>query len=181
MEFYAFPSSLGWMAALSCEGRLLQLVFGGTSPQAVARQLDPVLAAGARTARRLPAWAGLLKRYTEGDPVDLGSIPLELPQTLTPFQKRVLDLCRQVPYGHTITYGELAQQAGCPRAARAVGNVMAANRVPIVIPCHRVVPASGEVGKYSASGGTRLKLRLLEMEGFRRRRDAKTQRRQLVR
>ena len=58
-------------------------------------------------------------------------------------------------------------QAGYARAARAVGNVMAANRVPIVVPCHRVVPAGGQLGRYSAPGGVRTKLRLLEMEGCR--------------
>lgn len=165
VELYAFETDLGWMACLATEGRLSQLSFGAESPQAVIRRLDCQGAADAKTGRRLPAWATLLKRYAAGDPVDLLQIPVSLPESLTPFQKRVLRLCRKIPYGQIATYGELAQRAGYPRAARAVGNVMAANRVPIVIPCHRVVPSGGKLGRYSAPGGDRTKLRLLELEG----------------
>jgi methylated-DNA-[protein]-cysteine S-methyltransferase len=167
LQLYAFPSDLGWMAALAVEGCLVQLSFGGTTPQAAAGQLDADLAAEAETSRTLPPWIDWLKRYARGQRVDLRQIPLELPRSLTPFQQRVLQLCREIPYGEVATYGQLARQAGYERAARAVGNVMAANRVPIVVPCHRVVPAGGQFGRYSAPGGVRTKLRLLEMEGCR--------------
>ena len=167
VELYAFPSELGWMAALSLDGQLAQLAFGESTPQAASRQLDANLVSQAETSGRLPAWAELLKRYAAGEQVDLREIPLRLSESLTPFQKRVLQLCRKIPYGQVATYGQLATQAGYERAARAVGNVMAANRVPIVVPCHRVVPAGGQLGRYSAPGGVRTKLRLLEMEGCR--------------
>jgi len=64
-----------------------------------------------------------------------------------------------------LTYGQLATRAGSPRSARAVGNVMASNRVPLIIPCHRVVAAGGALGGFSAPHGTRLKRRLLKLEG----------------
>jgi methylated-DNA-[protein]-cysteine S-methyltransferase len=166
VELYAFESELGWMAALCVDGQLAQLSFGETTPQAASRQLDASLISEAGSSRRLPTWTRLLQRYAAGKRVDLGEIPLRLPEPLTPFQKRVLELCRKIPYGQVATYGELAMQAGHERAARAVGNVMAANRVPLVIPCHRVVPAGGQLGRYSAAGGVRTKLRLLEMEGL---------------
>ena len=86
---------------------------------------------------------------------------------LAPFARRVVELCRRIPYGQTLTYGELAAQAGSPRAARAVGNVMRTNRCPLVVPCHRVVPSGSGLGGYSAPGGVRAKLRLLELEGNR--------------
>lgn len=167
VELYAFPSELGWMAAVAVDGRLAQLSFGETTPQAATRRLDADLVATAKTSRRLPPWVDLLKQYAAGQPIDLREIPLLLPKSLTPFQKRVLELCRQIPYGQVITYGQLSEKAGYERAARAVGSVMAANRVPIVVPCHRVVPAGGRLGRYSAPGGVRTKLRLLEMEGGR--------------
>jgi methylated-DNA-[protein]-cysteine S-methyltransferase len=63
-----------------------------------------------------------------------------------------------------LTYGELAAKAGYPGAARAVGNCMAANRIPLLIPCHRVVCAGGRLGSYSAPGGTVTKRRLLALE-----------------
>jgi methylated-DNA-[protein]-cysteine S-methyltransferase len=167
VELYAFETDLGWMAALSDDGGLTQLCFGGDSPQASISRLDAELAGGAQTNRRLPAWVQLLKRYAAGEHVDLNEIRVGWPESLTAFQQQVLEACREIPYGRVATYGELAAQCGYPGAARAVGNVMAANRVPIVIPCHRVVPAGGQLGRYSAPGGVRMKLRLLEMEGCR--------------
>jgi methylated-DNA-[protein]-cysteine S-methyltransferase len=84
---------------------------------------------------------------------------------LTDFQRRVVAHCRRIAYGRTLSYAELAARAGSPRAARAVGNVMAANRFPLIVPCHRVVAASDSPGGYSAPQGIRMKLRLLEQEG----------------
>jgi methylated-DNA-[protein]-cysteine S-methyltransferase len=83
---------------------------------------------------------------------------------LTEFQQKVQKLCRQIPFGTTMTYGELAAKAGAPGAARAVGICMARNCFPLVVPCHRVVPAGGRLGNYSAPGGTETKQRLLDME-----------------
>jgi methylated-DNA-[protein]-cysteine S-methyltransferase len=82
------------------------------------------------------------------------------------FGRRVLEtLAREVPWGETVTYGELADMVGAPRAARAVGNVMAHNPVQILLPCHRVVAAHG-IGGYG-SAGVGLKRVLLELEGVR--------------
>ena len=69
----------------------------------------------------------------------------------------------RVPYGQTTTYGALASRVGRPRAARAVGTVMNRNRIPIVLPCHRVVGASGSLVGYA--GGLERKTALLELEG----------------
>lgn len=82
----------------------------------------------------------------------------------TEFQKRVLAACRRIPAGRVVTYGELARRAGRPRAARAVGQAMASNPVPLVIPCHRVVAADGTMCGFSAAGGLDLKRRLLAHE-----------------
>jgi methylated-DNA-[protein]-cysteine S-methyltransferase len=78
------------------------------------------------------------------------------------FGRKVLEATARVPAGQVTTYGALAAQVGKPRAARAVGNVVAANPVAIVVPCHRVVPASGGIGKYG--GGPERKAFLLELE-----------------
>ncbi len=82
----------------------------------------------------------------------------------TPFSLRVYDACRAIPAGETRTYGELAVTAGSPGASRAVGSAMARNRVPIVIPCHRVVGASGRLCGFSAPGGLETKQSLLDLE-----------------
>ena len=86
-------------------------------------------------------------------------------RALPPFTVSVLDELARVPYGETTTYGQLAQRVGHPGAARAVGTVMNRNRIPIVLPCHRVVGATGELTGYA--GGLDVKRSLLELEGAR--------------
>jgi O-6-methylguanine DNA methyltransferase len=123
-------------------------------------QLDDLRAAsnglGSALQRRLQA-------YAEGAHDDFLDVALDF-GPLTQFQERVINRCRRIPPGQTISYGELAEECGYPRAARAVGNCMRTNCIPLLVPCHRVVGAGGEVKGYSASDGVRMKLRLLELE-----------------
>lgn len=84
-------------------------------------------------------------------------------RALPPFTVSVLRALAQVPYGETATYGELAARVGRPRAARAVGTVMNRNRIPIVLPCHRIVGSTGSLVGYA--GGLERKVALLELEG----------------
>lgn len=86
-------------------------------------------------------------------------------RALPPFTVRVLGELARVPYGETTTYGALAAKVGHPKAARAVGTVMNRNRIPIVLPCHRVVGATGSLTGYA--GGLERKSMLLELEGVR--------------
>lgn len=83
---------------------------------------------------------------------------------ITEFHQRVLRACYQIPPGETQSYGELATRAGSPRGARAVGSAMARNRWPLLIPCHRVLGASGQLTGYSGTGGVETKRWLLELE-----------------
>jgi methylated-DNA-[protein]-cysteine S-methyltransferase len=79
------------------------------------------------------------------------------------FARKVLSRTAQIPYGSYLTYGEVAAEAGSPRAHRAAGNALAHNPIPIVIPCHRVLRSGGEIGNYG--GGPEMKARLLQLEG----------------
>lgn len=99
---------------------------------------------------------GNVQRY-EDIPVDLDG--------LSDFTIRVLTMLRHIPPGKTVTYGEIAQALGKPNAARAVGQALARNPVPLVIPCHRVVGTSGYMGGFSAPGGLETKRWLLRLEG----------------
>ncbi|MCX6770588.1 MAG: MGMT family protein [Candidatus Micrarchaeota archaeon] len=83
---------------------------------------------------------------------------------LTPFQRKVLLECAKIPKGEAITYAELARRIGKPHSARAVGNALAKNPLAPVIPCHRVVRSDGKLGGYSAKGGQKTKVALLERE-----------------
>jgi methylated-DNA-[protein]-cysteine S-methyltransferase len=86
-------------------------------------------------------------------------------RALPEFTVSVLGELARVPYGQTTTYGELARRVGHPQAARAVGTVMNRNRIPIVLPCHRVVGSTGDLTGYA--GGLDVKRTLLELEGAR--------------
>ena len=79
------------------------------------------------------------------------------------FGRRVLRRTAEIPYGEVATYGDVARAIGSPRAARATGNALGRNPIPIVVPCHRVVRAGGKLGHYT--GGAERKVRLLEIEG----------------
>ncbi len=83
----------------------------------------------------------------------------------TPFQQHILAITRQIPYGQTRTYSELARLAGKPLAARAVGATMANNPIPIFIPCHRVIGSDRSLHGFSAPDGITTKKILLKLEG----------------
>lgn len=83
---------------------------------------------------------------------------------LTAFQRRVLEEVRRIPRGAVRSYADVARAVGRPGAARAVGQVMASNPVPLFVPCHRVIRSDGRLGEYSG-GGPEMKRRLLELEG----------------
>ncbi len=104
----------------------------------------------------------LMSRFLLGDAVDFGLILLEL-ERCSEFQHRVLLAVHKIPRGWVSTYGRMAQSIGVPGGARAVGNALARNPFPIIIPCHRAVRADGRLGGYR--GGGEMKRALLEMEG----------------
>jgi len=171
----SFETELGWMAIAWCEDTLRGLAFGHCARRnaevAVAQSLRLARPASRITHGQAPPdWPNWvkelvdgLKRFAGGEAVEFLEVPLSL-EHLTPFGQRVVASCRRIGWGHTRSYGELAAECGATGAARAVGTVMAKNRYPLVVPCHRVLAADGALGGYSAPEGLRMKRRLLNLE-----------------
>jgi methylated-DNA-[protein]-cysteine S-methyltransferase len=172
----SFRTELNWMAVAWRDDRLVANVFGYPSrrladlalgripgmPQSFCR----VPADG--QADELPSWTSSLiarlQLFAAGENIDFADVPLSLGH-LTTFGARVIAECRRIQWGNTTSYGELAAKCGSPGAPRAVGSVMAKNRYPLIVPCHRVLTAGGDIGGYSAPEGLTMKRRLLRMEG----------------
>jgi len=102
-----------------------------------------------------------IEKYLAGK---LRKFDLELDQNGTPFQRKVLQQVARIPYGETRTYSEIARAVRNPKAARAVGSANGQNKLPLIIPCHRVVAVNGPGGY---GGGLELKRKLLKLEGGR--------------
>jgi methylated-DNA-[protein]-cysteine S-methyltransferase len=107
------------------------------------------------------------KRYFGGEDIDFSQVPLDLAGQ-DAFFAQIYGALRRVHWGRTTTYGALAKEVGVGRErARDVGEAMAKNPMPLIIPCHRVLGAGGKIGGFSAPGGSKTKARMLELEGVR--------------
>jgi O-6-methylguanine DNA methyltransferase len=129
---------------------------GGGAPELTLAEIDQQDCDGS-----VPEVMRLLAAYFHGQRVSFAAVEVDL-DWCTPFQLAVAESLRAVPYGETVTYGELAALAGYPSAQRAAGSFCARNRLSLIVPCHRVVAAGG-LGSYG-SLGTGYKRRLLELE-----------------
>jgi methylated-DNA-[protein]-cysteine S-methyltransferase len=109
-----------------------------------------------------------IQNYLDGRKVDFSAVPVDL-SGIDDLRRRIYEALRGIEFGRTVTYGDLARSIGATdwEGARDVGAAMGSNRIPIVIPCHRVLAAGGKLGGFSAYGGTKTKQKLLALEGVR--------------
>lgn len=158
--YFTFTTAMGWVAILGSVGGLR----GITLPQKSAQEADRLLGEGSNRAVWSPGQfediAQRLKAYFSGHRVAFAD-ELDL-SPATPFQREVWRITRLIPYAQTRSYRWVAAQAGQPGAARAVGQALARNPLPIIIPCHRVVKNDGRLGGFS--GGPGVKRQLLHLE-----------------
>jgi methylated-DNA-[protein]-cysteine S-methyltransferase len=161
MNTAIFPTRAGWMAFASDEDGITN-VFLPTKDKADAIDtLKKIPGGEQKPSQVMKNLEYDFKRYFRGERVDFNKYPIS-PRNQTLFRRYVWSNARKIPYGRTLTYGELAAKAGFPSAPRAVGGALGANPVPIIVPCHRVVSQNGLGG---FSGGLDLKKELLELEG----------------
>ncbi len=149
MKSVSLKTPLGYVVIFGDEAGICEIRLGGLPVES--RRVPDVLQKA----------YDLLSLYFEGKKVDFSDVPLIVRGT--PFQKRVWNALKNLPYGELKTYKWLADRIGC-RSPRAVGRALAANRIPVVIPCHRIVKKDGSLGGFSA--GVKWKRFLLELEGW---------------
>jgi len=158
-----FRTKIGWIG-LGCQNECVQkLAFGCKTRDEVATRFDLSRAQICKPNEVERSWIDQIKAYAAGEPCQLDQIPPDLTGK-TDFQISVIKHCMRIPHGTTLSYGELAALAGSPKAARAAGTVMKNNSTPLIIPCHRVVAASG-LGGFNNPRGVSMKIKLLKLEG----------------
>lgn len=157
-----FETPFGSTFAAATARGLLRLRWGVEEPERLAEELrnEFPLWGVERDSGRLEPAVAQVQEYFAGERRRFAVEPDLTGQT--PFQTKVLEATREILFGETITYAELARRIDKPKASRAVGSALGRNPVPIVIPCHRVVRSDGSVGGYTA--GTGYKEQLLDLE-----------------
>lgn len=162
VSFFETPVGVGAVVAGSGGLREVFLPFRVATREdmaATVRSRYPRLAGENSLSREA---ARQLVAYFAGEAVEF-TVPLD-EEHVTPFRKKVYEIVRGIGRGQVMTYGQVAAAAGSPGAARGVGSAMAANPLPVVIPCHRVVGVGGALTGYSGAGGIDSKRWLLELE-----------------
>jgi len=154
-------SPIGKLLVATTERGLCRIAYDAESDREVERLAKAFGVRVLRSAKPIDPARRELDEYFDGRRRTF-DVPVDV-AFLADFNRRVLQELARVPYGEVVTYGELAARAERPRAARAVGTVMNRNPLPIVLPCHRVIGASGKLVGYA--GGLERKETLLRLEG----------------
>lgn len=163
MRYCVVETSRGFVALAGHEGRLAHCTLPRSTRQDALTALGAgVTGSAVEDDAALGSLPGMLKAYYAGERVDFSRTPIDTTGR-GPFHAAALAAAKGVPYGTVVTYGELARMAGSPLAARAVGNAMSRNTMPVVVPCHRVIASGGRIGGFSS--GLEWKRELLKLEG----------------
>ena len=160
MKHSVISTKFGWIVIDVSERGLCSVALPVSSWEEAVAGLGDHLHGGVDERSLLGDLPQRLQRYFAGEAVKFPD-KLDL-RNATVFERTVWDAVRSIPYGETRSYAWVADRAGKPRAFRAVGQAMARNRFPIIVPCHRVIAADGSLGGFS--GGLELKRSLLALE-----------------
>ena len=158
-NIYVWQNTSGWNAVEWSACGLTKLRFWLPDKSEAARGARSVSLESAPSFIRYATQ--LLERYFDGARIDFGVLPVDM-SAGSNFQIAVWTAAREIPYGHSVSYGDAARMAGSPGAARAAGSALGANPVPIIVPCHRVIRSDGSIGGFSI--GVDIKTKLLDLE-----------------
>jgi len=161
LKYFTFNTSMGWVGISGSKSGLLCI----TLPQRSAQEASQLLGDSINYTTEVPhLFKDLMKRlvsYFSGQKVTFPD-KLDLSKA-TAFQRKVWETTRLIPYGETRSYAWVAEKIGKQRAARAVGQALGRNPLPIIVPCHRVIASDGKLGGYT--GGLKMKRYFLRLEG----------------
>ena len=159
-----FETHFGWVGVLASAKGLRRTTLPQPSPHECALELGEELDHAEPAPDRFEDLKRKLELYFEGDHVSFQEEPIDV-EDAAPFHRAAWEATRTIPAGETRSYQWVAARAGRPRASRAAGQSMARNRLPIVVPCHRVIAGDGGLGGYGRGASMlHLKQRLLDLE-----------------
>ena len=161
-------TSMGWIGIAGNEKGLRRLILPERTKEGILAELNRYFKSSIKLIPADEQFFSVIekiKEYFTGKRTLFKEEEINL-DDYTIFQKNVLLKTRAIPYGVTRTYRWIAEQAGYPRAYRAVGGVMRINPIPLIIPCHRVIGSYGKLTGFSATGGIALKRSMLQLEGI---------------
>ena len=159
-----FRTRLGWVGVVSSDRGVRRTTLPQPSPADCMSIMGREIEGSTESPGEVAALRRRIEAYFEGEEIGFEDEAVDVGDA-SPFLRAAWDACLSIPYGETRTYKWLAEQAGRPRAPRAAGQAMARNRLPVVVPCHRVVASDGSLHGFGR-GATQLDLkqRLIDLE-----------------
>ncbi|SFH29889.1 methylated-DNA-[protein]-cysteine S-methyltransferase [Desulfotomaculum arcticum] len=167
MLVFSVHTAAGWLSAAFSKKGLAALTLPAETKDASIKNLEAmgISAYSSMDSLKQTNYSGFdqqLQRYFDGEPEKF-EIAVDW-SVFTPFRQKILKVVRDIPYGTVLSYGQVANLAGCPRANRAVGGALGSNKILIIIPCHRVIYGDGTPGGFGS--GLQWKSHLLALEGL---------------
>jgi methylated-DNA-[protein]-cysteine S-methyltransferase len=164
IKYVIFETKWGYFGLAGTESAICRTQLPGPEPKKIESRLLKKLPDAQFDDIFFKILQEQIAAYFEGSCVNFSpDIPVVL-DGFGSFSREVLTTCRDIEFGQRITYSGLAKKAGRPAASRAVGNALAKNPLPLIIPCHRVLRIDGKMGGFSAPGGISFKKRMLTLE-----------------
>jgi len=164
-DYYAiFKTSLGWCGIIYGRHGLTKIYLPGMKKEKLKKNIHSYNKSIVEHTGRIKVLVRNICSYFKGKNVRLNLL-VDM-KTMTEFEKKVYKQAMKIPFGKVKSYKWIAEKAGVPNGARAVGNALSKNPVPLIIPCHRVIKSDGKLGGFSAPGGILIKRKMLSIEGY---------------
>ena len=162
-QYAIFSTSFGWCGIIYGNNGIKKVYLPGIKKEILKNTILTANKDITENITKIEALMNDICKYFDGKKVQL-DFPVDL-NTITEFQKKVYKKTMQIPIGKVKTYKWITEAVGIPGGARAVGNALSKNPIPLILPCHRVVGCNGNIGGFSGPGGTSQKKKMLQLEG----------------